>query len=368
MTNSNNHIRLAEIIEIIGMQFFHALVIGIWFHSFGVFRCLHGYTRKESLLLLIALIVCSIVLETIVEVSKFYNSKTAGWIDDYCGAAGGYGIYMILSYYSVMKAAVISIIIIALVASAVYSSLLFFRKYRTRRNVKSIILRRVNRAIQGFKTINIAILTLVAVSMGLLNLFGFGILRPTAASVVKNNNDDWTIANNIETVINLRYDNWILLSPEEKLNVLQVVANIEAHYLGLPHELNVCASNLKEYTLASYNDNDHLITLSIESLNTDVPQELLDSILHEAYHAYQYRLIDVYLNVEDESLRSLQLFNDTEVYINEFADYSDGENEDELDDYFTQRCELDACEYATRGVQEYYARIDEYYALNNRES
>lgn len=366
MTTSK-HIRPMEVLEIVLMQAFNALVIGIWFHSFGIFRCLHAFTRKESVILLLALIVCSIALDTIVEISKMLNGKPTGFVDSYIGAASGFGIYLLLSYYSVMKTAVLSTIIIALVGCTIYSSLLFLRKIRNKHNVKTVLLRRLNRSIQGSKTIVISILTIVAITMGILNLFGFGILRPAAASVAKiDNTDSWTIANNIETLALLRENEWVLLSPQEKLNVLQVVANNEANYLGL-HELTVVASNLHENTLADYNDNEHLITLDINHLYYGSPSDVLDSVLHESRHGYQYRLIELYLST-DRSLQSLRLFNETEVYISEFADYADGEDEDTWVEYYTQQCERDAREYAAQGVQEYYARINEYYASNNHES
>ncbi len=51
-----------------------------------------------------------------------------------------------------------------------------------------------------------------------------------------------------------------------KLDTFQTVANIEAHYLGLPNELNVGAANLDEDTLACCDDSTYTISIDINHL------------------------------------------------------------------------------------------------------
>ena len=98
----------------------------------------------------------------------------------------------------------------------------------------------------------------------------------------------------------LQEDEWEKLSAQERLDVLQAVANIEQRYLGLPNELNVGVANLDADILGYYTDKTHEIIVSADSLLYDSPWEVLDTICHEAYHSYQYRLVEA-LNGADET-------------------------------------------------------------------
>lgn len=90
--------------------------------------------------------------------------------------------------------------------------------------------------------------------------------------------------------------------------MLQAVANIECRYLGISHELNVVAKDMEQGTiLGSYSDRTHTISVSVKSLMYDNPYELVDTICHEAYHAYQHCIVDMY-NTCDEQILILHAF------------------------------------------------------------
>ena len=154
-------------------------------------------------------------------------------------------------------------------------------------------------------------------------------------------------------------EKWDTISMEEKVSAMQVIANIESRYLGLPHELTLIVSQLPSGTVACYNDRTHHIEIDVEHLEDASPLEILDSICHEAYHAYQYRLCDAY-DCLDNEYKTLIDFYDATLYKEEFANYINGE--DDMFEYYHQQCEIKAREYAQISTEEYEMWIDE--ALN----
>lgn len=167
-----------------------------------------------------------------------------------------------------------------------------------------------------------------------------------------------TIAANIDTVLMLQEDRWALLSIEERMQVLKVVCDIEANYLGI-NEVRVCADPLGEETLGSYNDKTRCVTLSYELLEQEDAHTLLEVTLHEMYHAYQYRLVDLYNSLQTHE-RQLLLMRDAARYKENFDNYENGYKSYYA--YATQECELDSDNYAAWGVEDYYNRIEAHLA------
>lgn len=186
--------------------------------------------------------------------------------------------------------------------------------------------------------------------------FGNSVLSSNVSPSKGIQTETWTVANNIDTVSNLIDENWTSLSEKQKLNTLQTIANIECRYLGLPHELNVAVAALDKNTLAAYNDDLHTIYINADTLESEEASEILDSLCHEAYHAYQYNLCEAYSSVDDK-YKDLLAFYHVPFYIDEFSNYTDG-NTDYFDYYF-QHCEMNARDYAKQAVDEYYERIFE---------
>lgn len=189
-------------------------------------------------------------------------------------------------------------------------------------------------------------------------VFGDNFLISSVPATTIERSATQTISNNIDTVLLLQEDEWEKLSTQEKPDTLQTVANIEAHYLGIPNELNVGIANLKGDTLACYNDNTHTISIDLEHLENDSVYDVLESCFHEAYHSYQHRLVDAY-NSADESIKGLRIYKTDALYVEEFENYVDGEDCD-FCTYYDQRCESDARDYAEYALFDYYNRIDEY--------
>lgn len=84
------------------------------------------------------------------------------------------------------------------------------------------------------------------------------------------------------------------------------------------------------------------------------PMGVWSTICHEAYHSYQYRLVEA-LNGADENSKNLRIFRKAYTYEDEFTSYKDG-NTDFWPGYYTQGCERRAGLCRGR-VSDYYWRI-----------
>ena len=163
-----------------------------------------------------------------------------------------------------------------------------------------------------------------------------------------------TIENNLDTISLLQEDIWKNLSLQDRVNVLQMIANIEASYLGLPHELNVISAVMDEETLGYYNDQIHTIAFNIDFLRQGNSADILETLSHEAFHAYEHRLVDLYEHAADE-LKDLRLLRSAKIYSEEFKNYIDGT--DDPIGYFFQTVEFDSDAYAAATVQRYFDAI-----------
>lgn len=147
------------------------------------------------------------------------------------------------------------------------------------------------------------------------------------------------------------------ISVQERVDTLQIVANIECSYLGLPHELSVGAEPMEETTIAFYRDSTHQIRVNIECLESMTAHEMLDAVCHEAYHAYQHRLCDAWKSVGNE-YKNLMAFSKVPDYLDNFEHYADGE--DDYFKYYFLMCEQTARQYAASAMEDYYWKIEYY--------
>ena len=182
----------------------------------------------------------------------------------------------------------------------------------------------------------------------------------TVATDPKVNNQK--ISGNIDTILLLQEDEWERLSVQERLNVLQTVANIEATYLGLPHELNVVVDILEETTSGHYNDRTHTIAVNADYVAEESAHDLVETIAHEAYHAYEHRLVDLHNNVSSQE-RNLLIFDRISEYKDNFENYINGD--EDLYGYITQAVETDSIKYALTAVIDYYTAIEDYLEEGN---
>ena len=186
---------------------------------------------------------------------------------------------------------------------------------------------------------------------------GVSALRSLIQTRFAGEQQEQTIAGNIETLTRLQEEEWKILTDEEKMDVLQTVTNIEGRYLGIPNKLTVEAKEPLDTTLARYLDETHTLYINEDFLSGGPAKEVLTACCHEVYHAYQHRIVDAYHHA-DEREKDLQIYRKALLYSKEFENYTSGT--ENYFTYYTQQCEIDARSYAASAADDYMERIAEY--------
>lgn len=338
-------------VEYIAECVFWGLISMIWYKNI-LFRCLENHSYTESRLFLWGLIALYIV------VCRFLAfKKTRTYWTLIIALVLPYGIYTILSYKNTLGSMIMCILLVASLISLVSAVLILARKVKNPAKKKQIIRRRLYRCFVRTSSVFAVGMIIIMFPMLLHGAFGATLFKSNVRATTENTKQEQTISNNIDTILKLQESEWVKLSTLEKLDVIQTVANIEAHYLDLPSELNVGTANLPEYTLAAYSDATHTIYINLSHLENDQATDVLDSCCHEAYHAYQHRLVDAY-NSAPESSKHLKVYKKAALYVDEFNNYVDGY--EDFCSYYFQECESDAREYADEAVEDYLYRIYEF--------
>lgn len=143
---------------------------------------------------------------------------------------------------------------------------------------------------------------------------------------------------------------WPTLTAAQKLEQLQLAANDQQAALGLDFELNVALTTLPERSLAQYNHRTHTIAISLSALEAYDGAENLDSLCHEAYHAYQHQQVDVYTRLSP-NLQQAENMQTSAAYAREFCHYK--VYFASYDSYADQLCERNARTYALYAVAKY---------------
>jgi len=334
---------------------FYLIISMIWYRNL-LFRCLPEMTYTESKITLWIMTILSVLICTLLLNRYKWTSWTIAK-----ELLIPFGIYTILTYTKTVGWWMPAVLLCACVLAIALSILVMTRKIKNKKNISSIIKHRVRHCCIKTQGILAVVFMVIMFVIGFRGMLGDNILNASTPAMSYNQSSAQTISNNIDTILLLQEDEWNTLSVQEKLNTLQTVANIEAHYLGLPNELHVGADCLGEGTLACYNDNTYTISIDLEHLENDSVYHVLESCCHEAYHSYQHRLVDAY-NLSEDNLRALRIYNTASQYAQEFRNYDNGASD--FSSYFFQYCEMDAREYAESAVQDYYSRIDEYVNSN----
>ena len=167
----------------------------------------------------------------------------------------------------------------------------------------------------------------------------------------------WTLEAQAETIGMLRDSVWEELDTKERLEVLQTVANVECAYLGLPYMPQVAAAECRDDILGQYDYAERTIVFNLSHLPHKNGPEMLNALLHECQHAYQFACVEIYQAAGEEyrDLTGFRVFWQAEKWREEFLDYEDGSSGTEEDDaaYRSQACETDAREGAEREMEKY---------------
>ena len=328
-----------------------SLIVYMWYRL--IFRCVGDLSPTASRIILFGIIAAVAFAFGVVEFRKNRNN-----ISLFINLASGYGIYTVITYIQIKTSLIKATVIVAAILSLLSIALIMLRRIKNKKRIQRIMLRRARNSIITVQRIFGLAMLIIVTTLWIPCFFGGNVLYSNATHLNQPKIEGQSLKANIETVALLEQNHWEKLSVQEKLDVLGVVADIEKRYLGLPHELVVGAADLKEGTLAQYSDSIHQVSIDLNHLIYDGSEDVLDSLLHEAYHAYQHRCWDAYMSI-DERYKPLRLFNKAVKCGNEFVNYDDGD--EDFFDYYMQDCEGDARDYAESAAEDYYNKINEYY-------
>lgn len=252
----------------------------IWFRSL-MFRSVKSLSLTQSKILLWLLTIVAISIGFIL---TFKNRRN--YVSIVINLAIPYEAYILYTYWNVLTWQLYAGLGIAACLSGFYMYIIFSRRIRNTQKRKYIIINRIKRGFLGVRTITSFCLLTVVIFVASSTLFGVSLTKSKIGPTENGDFESWTIANNIEYVAWFQEKTWEELSVEEKTTAMQVIANIECRYLGLPHELTLVTARLPKNTLAAYDDRIHTIQVNIEHFETSSSYDVLESICHEAYHAY----------------------------------------------------------------------------------
>lgn len=259
-------------------------------------------------------------------------------------------LFTVASYYRTVPVLIWSFVALAVVLSLAYVIPTFAKKIKNEAQRKKIIALRIKRSFMFTRLVTAFCLFVPVLVLACGIVFRFKLVSPATEPVENPVKMRDEIENNSEVIKYTEEKAWKKLSTKEKLNVLQSVADIEAAHLGVPYGLKVITSVLSAGTVASYDDKNHKIAIDADHLEHSAVSDVVNSVCHEARHAYQYCVCEMYINLTDEQ-KELLIFHDVEALVYNFSDYKSGTVD--YDEYSSQQCEVDAREYAESRIEFY---------------
>lgn len=160
-----------------------------------------------------------------------------------------------------------------------------------------------------------------------------------------------TVGDDADLIRQLRENAWKRLDREQRLSLLQQVADAECRYLGIPFSLRVYHEDLRDRSLRGfYRHNKLEICISNDVIDNDPIDRVLSTLFHEVFHSYEFCLVLAH-STTDSALQDLRLYQDARVYSAEFADYINGSQD--YDGYRQQAVERHSNAYAQERLQDY---------------
>lgn len=315
-----------------------------------IFRPIDGCSYTESKAILVIIVVGLLCIRLSVFNKETNIQKAVFWILSF-------GIYTVISYCILLRKSIMYVGFVTMLLCIVYIIYLTFNILRNNILKKYSVKRIFKKAFLSICIILSLGCLIIMVPITAKTLLGIPLSQASTKAITGTTNDDYVLDNHLKSVSKIYDGSWKELSTKEKLEILQIVANIECNYMGLPHELNVCAEVLGENLVSRYDEKRHRIDVNISYLEQEVPEELLGTVCHEAYHAYEYQMVYLYDSV-DEKQRQLMTFRNVPEYKEEFSSYTDGY--DDFEKYESQVVESNARTYAKIAMQEYKTRTTDY--------
>lgn len=159
-----------------------------------------------------------------------------------------------------------------------------------------------------------------------------------------------------EAVLSLREEIWRGLGEKQKIQVLNTIVVKEKEHLGMKNDITLNIEKLGGEKLGCCEISRADIILDKEHVLTGKSWEVLESLCHEIFHAYEYEMIGLCENSKGKYRK--KVLESVQFYKSEFEYYISGV--DDFDGYYQQQCEKDARKYAEKAVGRYQKQLSEY--------
>ena len=341
------------------------LIVCAWFRAL-LFSTVDGFTILQSHIVLGLLVVSVFCFDLVLDYfitggkNRNWNSITAITLLAY----GGYTFLVYARYFSWYKI----IVLITLILSGLYTALVFGRKIKStgRRKRKRILKLRFQKAYMGVRTVtSFAGMSFMIFLFIQTNFFG-GLLtaRPVQSTEIYAEEADKCdeeygseafLESHRDYFLKLLPIAWEGCSPDEKMQVLQMVIEYQRKYLGIKKPLTLYASKMDDDMRAYYDYQNSFIQININHLCEDSSSDVVTSVLHECFHASQYQIAEIYESLGPENQNCFFLQN-AAIYSRELKNYANG-REHNYQEYYDQRLEKDARLYSSLTCQKIFTDI-----------
>lgn len=214
--------------------------------------------------------------------------------------------------------------------------------------------------LNGVKSIVAVCLSVLLVYISGLYAFDSPSLIPAvkpAAAIEKNKAE--IVEKNMPLISKIDESIWKNLTLEERLNTMQILANVEKVHLGISHEINVRTDSLGWGTYGTYDFNKHEVTINTQVLMDDDSTDAVTTLCHELRHAFQHDSADAFLSL-DEEYQQLAIFDDMRDFYENFEDYQSAAR-DGFEEYENQTVEADSRKYSEERTAFYFQTVDKYF-------
>lgn len=324
-----------------------------------IFICFSNWTYNDSRLLCWGILAWSVLIGIIFTFKRQRNNLSV-----FVNIFFGLGLYSFFAYYKYFENLIIISLFIALILTLAYAIIIMRKKINFKNknfhNNKIFYSFKVRskHIFLGSRTIFAICMAVLLVPFSIKCLFEYSLFQAQVSAEYYCINDEYTIENQIDELVKFDESTWINLTLQEKLVLMQIAANIEANYLGISHELNVVSITVADNVYGYYDYSKHLIVVNTTILENSNAYDVLETVCHEAYHAYQYQQVILFNQLDEES-QSLLMFYEISLYKAEFeGGYIDGT--DDFAGYYMQTCEVNAREYADEAVRSYKYWVNYY--------
>lgn len=187
-----------------------------------------------------------------------------------------------------------------------------------------------------------------------LTVYGFDPVEPkrvtSTAYAMENLSSDNMLLENMSTIRLFDESEWARLSDQEKVNALQVIADIETHHLQI-EPVTVVLCTIEGLAAGQYRSLGRTVEIDPEKHSEYHPEEFIETVLHECRHAYQNDCVAAVHWEDPETANSF--------YYSDFRRWQEELNspvlyENDPDGYYQQSVERDARDYANIGILDYY--------------